>query len=86
MLDNIRKISKSQPINLRHIVGGSDDCSILDFAKSTNEGSSTVMEGFAVRFICRLENGEEYSVLFDTSAYICNDSGKTIEKVVVNLQ
>ena len=36
------------------------------------------------RLRCRLENGDDYTVLFDTIAYILNDNGKTIEKIEVN--
>ena len=34
--------------------------------------------------ICRLNNGNEFVILFDTVAYLCNDEGKTIEKIVAN--
>lgn len=34
--------------------------------------------------ICRMNDGNEYCVAFDTIAYILNDSGKTIEKIVAN--
>ena len=37
-----------------------------------------------VTLMCTLTNGFEYSISFDTQAYICNDEGKTIEKVVAN--
>ncbi len=33
---------------------------------------------------CWLEDGEMYKIAFDTIAYIQNDNGKTIEKIVVN--
>ena len=29
-------------------------------------------------------NNRDYTVLFNTVAYLCNDSGKTVEKVAVN--
>ncbi len=32
---------------------------------------------------CRLEDNSEYSLIFDVVAYLCNDEGKTIEKIVV---
>jgi len=34
--------------------------------------------------VCRLESGKEMSIGFDTVCYIMNDSGKTMEKLVVN--
>lgn len=33
---------------------------------------------------CRMDNGEEYLIAFDTIAYILNDNGKTIDKIVAN--
>jgi hypothetical protein len=36
------------------------------------------------KLILRLNNGDEYSIAFDTVAYILNDEGKTIEKIVAN--
>jgi len=36
------------------------------------------------RLNCRLNDGSDYSVVFDTTAYVLNDSGKTIEKIVAN--
>lgn len=38
-----------------------------------------------MRLNCILENGDEYSVVFDSYAYLLNDDGKTIEKFVSNL-
>jgi len=29
-------------------------------------------------------NGQEYTILTDTIAYICNESGETVEKIVCN--
>ena len=34
--------------------------------------------------ICKKRNGDEYTISFDTIAYIMNDEGKTIEKIVAN--
>ena len=39
-------------------------------------------EKYYRRLIFRLGDGSEYVVEFDTVAYICNDVGQTIEKVV----
>ena len=33
---------------------------------------------------CRLENGNEVIIMLDTVAYLLNDNGKTIEKIVAN--
>lgn len=37
-----------------------------------------------IQLICRLNNGEEFAVVFDTICYVLNDNGKTIEKIVAN--
>jgi hypothetical protein len=36
------------------------------------------------RLICRTKDHYEFSIVFDTVAYICNDDGKTVEKIVAN--
>lgn len=36
------------------------------------------------RLVYRLEDDNEYSILFDTIVYVLNDKGKTIEKIVAN--
>ena len=37
-----------------------------------------------IRIACTKRDGHMVSVVFNTVAYICNDSGKTIEKHAVN--
>ena len=36
--------------------------------------------------ICRLIDGSEITIAFDTVAYLLNDNGKTIEKIVSNYE
>ena len=87
MIDDIRKISKAE---FNHSFSQDFDNKIdadvfvLDYedylvSKGAGQDSRTV-----VRLICRLSNGDEFCVLFDTIAYVLNDSGKTIEKIVAN--
>jgi len=33
--------------------------------------------------VCRKTDGEEFSILFDTVAYLCNNEGRTIRRIVV---
>lgn len=86
ILDDIRKISKAQfdqPFN-KDFEHSNADIFILDYGdapKRINSGQDTRS---VVRLICRLSDGNEFCVLFDTIAYILNDNGKTIEKVVAN--
>jgi hypothetical protein len=46
------------------------------------EGCSDCKEYIVL--ICRMRDGSEYSIAFDTIAYVLNDEGKTIEKIVAN--
>jgi hypothetical protein len=49
--------------------------------------SDTIDGSFPVRCCilhCTLKNGEEQSILFDSMAYILNDDGKTIDKIIAN--
>ena len=50
----------------------------MSIGKGTPEGRDVI------KLVCRLSNGNEFIVLFDTIAYILNDNGKTIEKLVAN--
>jgi len=90
MLDDIRKISKTtfRRTELLDEVTHNHDIMILDYENiQYNKDTSTDCEAKdwnTVVFVCRRENGEEFSIIYDTIAYILNDSGKTIEKVVAN--
>lgn len=87
MLDDIRKIShykyKNHPF-------GQDfedlDANIFmldyeEYLKKMNMGQSG---RDVIKLVCRMSDDREYIVLFDTIAYILNDNGKTIEKLVAN--
>lgn len=87
MLDDIRKISKAR---FKHSFsqdfdGEVDaDVFILDYEDYLNSIDAGQNSRDVIRLICRLSNGNEFVVLFDTTAYILNDNGKTIEKLVAN--
>ena len=87
LLDDIRKIShyryKDYPFD-------KDFCDIdadlvffdyEEYLKKTNAGQP---DRGVIKLVCRMSGGEEYIVLFDTTAYILNDNGKTVEKLVAN--
>ena len=86
--DDIRKISISKRMYHSGVPTVSDgmDAYIFDTGTkcncSVNEDCSDCI-GYYI-LICRLNSGEEYSVAFDTIAYLLNDNGKTIEKIVAN--
>lgn len=91
MLDNISKISCSSKrhhtkIFTPSVLGEDTDIQILDHEPTCNcddnSGCKNCIKYY--RFICRTKEHYEFSIAFDTIAYICNDEGKTIEKVVAN--
>lgn len=87
LLDDIRKISKAifdQPFSQDFDGGVDADIFILDYGDNIKDTKTESDSRDVVRLICRLTNGNEFCVLFDTIAYILNDNGKTIEKVVAN--
>ena len=90
MIDDIRKVSKAhfQQDFKKDFDGAADDIFILDLETYLNKmaGDKIVKRSSreVIRLICRLSNGDEFSVIFDTKAYLCNDEGKTIEIIVAN--
>ena len=90
MLDDIRKISKSKAFvadPTKDYDADVVDMVILDYVDQVireDGAQNLVLHIESISLICRLSNGEEYSIIFDTTAYLCNDEGKTIEKIVAN--
>ena len=89
MLDDIRKISVSKDyvfseyMDINHDLTV-HDISIMDYFYKYQDQQS---ENFRFKIlICRDSKGDEFSIMFDTLAYLCNDVGKTIEKIVVNVE
>lgn len=90
MFDNIAKISVSSDIRKQQkdLEATEHDAVIFDMPRTEcvcydGETCCGTCSYYKV-LICRLNNGEEYSIAFDTIAYLLNDNGKTIEKIVVN--
>jgi hypothetical protein len=91
ILDDIRKVSVSrQKFQYRKACFSDTDYDIFLLDNMTNDGdkmtdsSTPLSEKFAYKeLICRTTKGDEFSIVFDTLAYLCNDEGKTIEKIVV---
>ncbi len=87
--DDVRKISISQRMYHSGVPTVSDgmDAYIFDVEAKCECEPDTICCTDCVGYyelICRLNSGEEYSVAFDTIAYLLNDNGKTIEKIVAN--
>jgi len=87
LLDDIRKIShyryKMHPFNKDFEDSGAD-IFFLDYEEYLNKTGRGQPGRDVIKLVCRMSVGEEYIVLFDTIAYILNDSGKTVEKLVAN--
>ena len=87
LIDNIRKISISKRYTHSGMETVGSDVIIFDIKTKCNCVSSIGACSDCIpcyMLICRLADGSEYTVEFDTIAYILNDSGKTIEKIVAN--
>lgn len=87
ILDDIRKIShykyKNYPFD-QQFADIDADIILLDYEEYLNKTGSSHDSRDVVKLVCRLSNGNEFVVLFDTIGYILNDDGKTIEKLVAN--
>jgi hypothetical protein len=87
LLDDIRKVSHYKYKDYSFDKTFADieaDIFFLDYEeylKKTNAGQT---HRDVIKLVCRLSNGDEFIVIFDTIAYILNDNGKTIEKLVAN--
>lgn len=97
MLDNIRKYSVSRLIprsgNLNEDSPTPYDIQIFDTeSKCTCRHNGKTPENscsdciYFYLLICRMDDGSEMTIAFDTSAYVMNDEGKTIDKIVANYQ
>ena len=89
ILDDIRKISVSRPKYKHRNDPWSNeeyDIALLDTMvneqESQSSGNPLSEEYEYIELICRATKGDEFTVIFDTVAYLCNDEGKTIEKIV----
>jgi hypothetical protein len=87
MLDDIKKISYYRYKNHPFIQNFSDldaNISLLDFEEYLKKFGTKQDSRDVIKLVCRLSNGNEFVVLFDTTGYILNDDGKTIEKLIAN--
>ena len=91
LLDDIRKVSKAQftqPFT-KNFETRDADIFILDYEEHLKSGQTSGEEQMpgdrsVIRLVCRTAAGEEFSVIFDTIAFLLNDGGKTIEVIVAN--
>jgi len=89
MLDSVRKYSISVPIRKQQKTIATSDYDIIfmDMPETNctcNCNDECDLCIFYHVLLCRLNDGSEYSIAFDTVCYVLNDNGKTIEKIVAN--
>lgn len=90
LIDNIAKVSCSKQMlyKTKEIIND-DDVVLLDHreeydCKCVGKCVCKIKCIWYYRLICRTKDNDEFSIVFDTVAYLCNDEGKTIEKIVAN--
>jgi len=99
MLDGIRKVSRTTyhveggQEEIRELEILDHDILILDvrdkiisgnFPAATKDVRYIQPQYTYIILVCRTLEGNEFSVIFDTLAYLCNDLGQTVEKLVAN--
>jgi len=90
IFDSIRKISISKTLTHNGIPEIRQDTEVVIFdiksecSCGPNDSCSDCVKYYLLT--CRLNDGSEFSIAFDTIAYLLNDNGKTIEKIVANYQ
>ena len=89
MFDNVRKYSLSVPIRKqqKNIATNDYDIIFMDMPLTDCRCQGTDECNLCIYYyvlICRMDDGSEYSIAFDTMCYVLNDNGKTIEKIVAN--
>ena len=97
LVDGIKRISASLRMKYEteddriDVMAGSPDVAFLDLKKCNcsedSEGCDKCVDhgDYRVcRLNCRMEDGSDYTIVFDTTVYVLNDQGKTIEKIVAN--
>lgn len=100
MLDNIAKISVSKVKQYRAngMTEWGDkqaDIFLLDLIPDREPSCNCCGDGTEekcnkceyidyIQLICRQNNGDEFTIVFDAVCYVMNDNGKTIEKIVAN--
>lgn len=88
IFDNIRKVSK---VNLKvsDFLGEPSewnaDVLVVDYHNQRmNDVNPADIDCILLRCRAKIGEDEGFSIAFDTLAYLCNDLGQTIEKIVAN--
>ena len=97
LIDGVKRITASLRMKYetdedrRAAMAGSPDVAFLDLKKcNCSEDSERCPDCVDHRHYrvcklgCRMEDGSDYSIVFDTIVYVLNNQGKTIEKIVAN--
>lgn len=94
LYDDVKKISVSLLLHKGNLMEGyegyhdeitSYDVVMFDYPDCgcPPDDGCNKCKGYRI-LMCRMSDGSEYSIAFDTLAYLLNDNGKTIEKIVAN--
>lgn len=81
ILDSIRKISLGETFQRDRRDFDELDVDLVIMDNMDSDVANPPGDHPMKILICRLESGNEYTIVFDTIAYLCNDEGKTIEKI-----
>jgi len=82
ILDEIRKVSVSKIKEITSLEIAAPDKLDYDITLLDRIHGPTTEPYKYVVLCCRRTDNEEFTVAFDTYAYLCNDEGKTIEKIL----
>lgn len=81
-LDKVDRMSISEPRKYKSKEDVADESTIIDEHIFISDHNSDNKEYYLL--ICKLSDGKELLVCFDTVLYVLNDEGKILERVVVN--
>jgi hypothetical protein len=97
LIDDVKRIGASlrmkyeTQVQRKEVLAGGPDLIFLDLLtcncnpeRDACDKCIDYEEYGVCRLNCRMNDGSDYSVVFDTIVYVLNDSGKTIEKIVAN--
>ena len=82
LVDNIREIHRAN--GWQEVPTRLGDIIIRDHDESIKNEECRLEKPYMICLDCLKNDGSEINIIFDTVAYILNDQGKTIEKVLAN--
>jgi len=88
IVDNIRDVDVSVLLKVPSLKSAEEeeafwrgvDIVILDLLEGAPGGS--VGGAYYRNLLCQRTDGSSFNIIFDTVAYLCNDNGRTVEKII----